>query len=141
MTVCLLSPRKRQGVYGHIEDGVCRLEDGDFIIEVKSFFDDDKTGELMCEGYILYNSRQLEGHVPFFDKKVHAKKGFKADVELLCERYPRIIPADSIIGKAHVKDNTETLAEARGCRKYKSYFYRYEIDNVNQRMLPCKVLI
>ena len=133
--------RDTSGMITSTEHVVCRTEDGDEVVEVVSFFDDEVTGEMQLEGYVCYDAKQLAKHAPYFKMAEHATQGFKRGTELVYSKHPVVYPANAVIEKVRVKDNVSTLSEGLPAgSKYRRFFYRYQINELEERVVPAQAL-
>ena len=104
------------------------------IAEMKSFFEDEH-GSMMCQCWLLYSNSQLAEHVPFFNPKEHAKKGFKKKNELVIGVHPHIFPVTIMRDKVRVRDNIDDAGD--NCAGA-SYFYRYEVNVHTKKVLALR---
>ena len=99
----------------------------------------------MCECYFAYSYAQLEHYVDYFDIKHHAKKGFLKKNELVYARHPHCVSASSLQSKVAVSDNRKTcspdIPTSGQFKKYPKYFYRYDVDNIQKKVMPLQVLL
>ena len=119
------------------------FEDGKSeIVEIRSFFDDIRTGEMMCEVYHHHSNADLH-RIAYFNKTVrdakNAEHGWNARKELVQDAYPSHRPVLALRGAVTVSDNGKcpTVGVPRGNNQY---FYRYRCDNRDNKMMPRETL-
>ena len=135
-----VSMRTKVGDYRWFE-----FEDGKpEIVEIRSFFDDNRTGEMMCEVYHHHANADLH-RIPYFNKKKgqgknDAEHGWNARQELIQDAYPSHRPVLALRGAVVVSNNGKcpTTGHPRGNAQY---FYRYRCNNkLNTEMMPRETL-
>ena len=122
------------------EYGWMQMEDGSrSIVQIGSFYDDDRDGDMMCQVFYHYSRKNLGEIALAFDPKnkdsKNAYEGWVAKCELVQDRHSTFAPIDGLVEKVLVSDTQyqPKLGTPRGRDKY---FYRYIYDNHTDKMVP-----
>ena len=123
-------PREKDHAWFEFSDG--KRE----IVEIRSFFSDNRTGTMMCEVYHHHSDSDLH-RIPYFNKKSrmsdHAYTGWNAKCELVQEGYPTPQPVSALRERVLVSRNLWPPFSGTPLGGAE-YFYRYRCDQIKNEM-------